>query len=730
METLASVPTEPPAPRRGRTRRILARIAMAFAGVAVGLVLAELAFRWRDGGAFPHLNVYVADPVLGVRLRPGATEKLAFGGNPITSIRINADGFRGPDLPPPGADEVLVVGDSQVFGLGVEEDQTFAARLGALLHRTVVNAGVPTYGPGEYRAVIAAELAKRHPKTVVLTLTMANDLFEARHPNKDRHAVWDGWAVRKETAPASVTAFPGRAWLFGRSHLFFALRRWWHRHDVLDQNGFASEGTWHDLVATGAGIEQQHRARAEAAKQHEAELAHVEQDLRRSEDQIDDDIRTTLGGQDGFDYQNYARLEEARANPGDIVEEQNVYAEGGRLISVTAEEIRTGAAVRAKLRAELAAWAKAHRGKDAKTTLAQLGARDQLLGKLTELDAERLQAALEPPLAGYLRDVNQLVTRAGARLVVVIVPLDVQVSPAEWAKYGHAPIDMAPSRALTAELVAYCRAMGVSALDGTGPLAAAEPGAFLDKDIHMSAKGHAALAAALAKVLAAPAPPAAVASDRSPVPVPAVWQLAPEAIVTGSTAANCETKRVREWLRVLCTQGNGQMRPTGVTLDRDDTHEAMAMTMPHGVSLVIPLVPGDEVAATVTWPDRTRVLHVRWTGGGQPALGFDAPVVLRRRTDADDDDAYPGPHADFRSPVERAICDCWNRVYGGERYRQGKGRIYIECTGAYGAPDPRCVASYAPAPAPMAPPARWPAADVERCEQMLACVRRDPASPP
>ena len=458
---------------------------MVFAGLAVGLVLAELAFRYRDGGAFPHLNVYVADSALGVRLRPGATERLAFGGNPITSIRIDQDGYRGADLPPPGPDEVLVVGDSQVFGLGVEENQTFSAQLAGLLHRTVVNAGVPTYGPGEYRAVIAEQLAKRHPRTVVLTLTMANDLFEAEHPNKDRHAVWDGWAVRKETAPASVTGFPGRAWLFSQSHLFFALRRWWHRHDVLDANGFASEGTWHDLVAAGTGIEQQKRAQAQAAKQHDAQLAQTEVDLRNSENAIDDDIRNVLGQRDDFDYKNYAALAAARANPGDIVNEDDPYAEGGRPVSVTADQIRTGAAVRARLRAELAGWAKAHRGKDAKAALAQLGTRDQLLGKLTELDAERLQAALQPPLADYLRDVNALVTHAGARLVVVIVPLDVQVSPAEWAKYGHAPIDMTPSRALLDELVATCRAMGVSALDGTAPLAAAEPGAVFNKYIKM-----------------------------------------------------------------------------------------------------------------------------------------------------------------------------------------------------------------------------------------------------
>ena len=130
------------------------RAGMVVAGLFLGLVVAELVFRYRDAGAFPHLNVYVADPELGVRLMPGATQKLAFGGNPVTRIRINDDGFRGADLPAPSKDEVLVVGDSQVFGLGVEEDETFSAKLAAATKRTVVNARVPTYGPGEYAAMV------------------------------------------------------------------------------------------------------------------------------------------------------------------------------------------------------------------------------------------------------------------------------------------------------------------------------------------------------------------------------------------------------------------------------------------------------------------------------------------------------------------------------------------------------------------------------------------------
>src|SRR5690242_11001190 len=105
--------TEPTAtPPRRRWPRHLSRV---FAGLALGLALSEVLFCVRARGAFPHLNVYVPDPRLGVRLRPGATERIATGSNPVTSVRIGPEGFRGAGLPPPADGEIVVVGDSQVF---------------------------------------------------------------------------------------------------------------------------------------------------------------------------------------------------------------------------------------------------------------------------------------------------------------------------------------------------------------------------------------------------------------------------------------------------------------------------------------------------------------------------------------------------------------------------------------------------------------------------------------
>src|SRR5437868_13262513 len=102
--------------RDGRGWRWAKRSLQVLAGIGLGLVVAEVVFCVRDHDAFPHLNVYVADADRAVRLRPGATELVAFGKNPRTSVRISAGGYRGDEWLAPADDEIAVIGDSQVFG--------------------------------------------------------------------------------------------------------------------------------------------------------------------------------------------------------------------------------------------------------------------------------------------------------------------------------------------------------------------------------------------------------------------------------------------------------------------------------------------------------------------------------------------------------------------------------------------------------------------------------------
>lgn len=104
------------------------------------------------------------------------------------------------------------------------------------------------------------------------------------------------------------------------------------------------------------------------------------------------------------------------------------------------------------------------------------------------------------PLSGHLGEMQALSARHGARLVVVAIPLDVQASATEWAKYGAEAIDLAGTHALTADLMTAARGVGAVGVDPTAALAAA-PGAFLAQDPHLSALGHRLVAEAIGDVL-------------------------------------------------------------------------------------------------------------------------------------------------------------------------------------------------------------------------------------
>ena len=86
--------------------------------------------------------------------------------------------------------------------------------------------------------------------------------------------------------------------------------------------------------------------------------------------------------------------------------------------------------------------------------------------------------------------------RAGAAFVLAILPIGVEVSAEEWKKYNAEPIDIGPLKVLHEDLLETARELGARAVDLTAALGAAQPGAFLDRDLHMTPKGHAAVAEA------------------------------------------------------------------------------------------------------------------------------------------------------------------------------------------------------------------------------------------
>jgi hypothetical protein len=705
-------------------RRGLMITAQLLLGLGLGAVIAEIVFMQRDDGAFPHVNFYVPDPELGVRLEPGASMRFQLRENPLTTIRVNSRGFRGGEWSAPGDHDVIVVGDSQVFGLGVEDDATFSAGLAARSGRPVLNAGVPTYGPQEYLATARELLAERRATTVVVALNFVNDPFEIDRPNRERHAVWDGWAVRSETAPAEVAQFPGRRWLFSRSHAVYALRRWLHERgtakapegdeqaDPVDL-GTPSEGGLHDLVSASQSA---HAAAASARQEAEKALATSQQRLLG----IDGDISSKRDALDQLVYKaseyefDSFQQDIARGRPGDIVRED--YGEASRSVSLTAAMIRDAARKReAHLKALL--LAEQRKGKSEAKDL--LKAEETLVA---ERQALRLRIAAgvpeipRPPslFHAYLQEFKALCEQHGAELVVVALPIDVQVSRDEWAKYGvtDAP-DMSDSLVLIDDLIADAGALGLRALDATAVLRAAEPGAFLDHDIHMTAKGHAALAEALTVTLGAPPvtplrrPAPGLPEGRSFVPTDAEWRAAGEISVAGSSAAGCTTQIVREWLRVQCRRKKLGDRFDALELREGQTPATMLVHTTDALSLVTPMTIGAPITAHFHWKGKVRELAVRW-----PAGVDGKPRFVGTFTDLKD---VP-PRLDPLAPAIAALCNCHNELTVDEFCADPQDTYDCPnvCSQLWG--DPRLDAACS---------AAFPA-----CKDRLACVQNDPVFAP
>lgn len=686
---------------------------MMIVGLAVGVVAAEGIFRLRDDGAFPHLNAYVADEALGVRLEPGFEGKIRLGTGPVTSFRINADGYRGDDWSAASEDDILIVGDSQVFGLGVEASETFGAKLAEATGRPVLNAGVPTYGPPEYRAVAREVLEERGAKTVVYVVNVGNDLFEAARPNPERHAVWDGWAVRKETAPVETSDFPGRSWVYRNSHLAFALRKllYEERHPDLNDAAFPSEGRWQDLVRQSDASRNERLARREAAVVNAAlrptEITYLEDEMLRAQLHVDDLIYDELTGNDG----NLALLlRAARATPGDIV--TTGPGEAAAPLGATAKLIRQGAAYRAKMEANLrkkaAELTDEARKESIRTTLAE---RDALAEKLKALRAAPLTIArATSPLSQPLQQMKALCDAHGAELVVLVLPLDVMVSETEWSKYDQDPIAMGTTRVLVRDIASIARSMGVRAVDPTQPLADAEPGAFLQADLHLSPKGHEVVAEKVAAALAQPPPQVRVPGlpkGRSRLPRLDDWRASKQLLVSGSDNAGCHTWLYQEWMLVRCYQkgsdahkatgrydpyihgGGLGPKPMGAQVVEGGGGETTAFLHDGVLTFVAPIARGKRLVADLHWEDHRRRLTVNWPDD-QPVAD---EITIRK---------HDGAAKPTALPEAPKLCACHKRETGASHCRELMGLPDEDCSRTHG----------------------------EDCRALLGCAAGDPLYPP
>lgn len=169
-------------------------------------------------------------------LEPGAD--MLFDGHaehriPATTIRISSQGLRASREyavpPPPDVIRILVLGDSFVFGTGVEVDETLVAGWERALGPgfEVVNMGVPGYATVHAAELLARRGVDLRPHGVVVLLS-DNDLYldgsrrtqegreelaiqrfaEARLKARQRHE--SGWHAEPEALTARLDGAVGR----------------------------------------------------------------------------------------------------------------------------------------------------------------------------------------------------------------------------------------------------------------------------------------------------------------------------------------------------------------------------------------------------------------------------------------------------------------------------------------------------------------------------------------
>ncbi len=119
--------------------------------------------------------------------------------------------------------------------------------------------------------------------------------------------------------------------------------------------------------------------------------------------------------------------------------------------------------------------------------------------------------------------------------------------------------------------------------------------------------------------------PAVIPPPNTTVPTIAEWDSAPwEITVSRSTPLGCETKMVREWLRVSCRDENKDGgKILGLSIVQKGGVQAYVYERTGVASLVVQVVKGKKHVTRFRWTDRTQQLVVDWTDlGPRPKIDF------------------------------------------------------------------------------------------------------------
>jgi lysophospholipase L1-like esterase len=221
---------------RAGWRDALSALVLVLVSIGVALAVAELALRifaWAAPPAAPPPE----DPEVAALPELGGVLELARpnvrGRHSGALWRTNSAGFRGPEVsstPRPGVFRIAVVGDSFAAGMGVAEEDAYAAQLERRLRAagTAVEFEVLNFGIGglDIRQVLrrASRLGARlQPHLYVYGFTL-NDIFEAddaeQRVQPAQHRELEEQMLRFAASPSHLLRAIGPRWLSLRQALW------------------------------------------------------------------------------------------------------------------------------------------------------------------------------------------------------------------------------------------------------------------------------------------------------------------------------------------------------------------------------------------------------------------------------------------------------------------------------------------------------------------------------
>lgn len=167
----------------------------------------ETAGKMRDSWRATGLT---SDPDVDFSFEPGYEGRMTLEGEYDVPFRINGQGLRDDHdyaAEHPGTTRILLVGDSFVFGIGVELPDTLGKQLERALNAgrparpaEVIAVGVPSYGLDAYVGVVERWMPRLQPDLVLVALYPGNDLLDYELKARDPRVVVRGMLVSQNLA--------------------------------------------------------------------------------------------------------------------------------------------------------------------------------------------------------------------------------------------------------------------------------------------------------------------------------------------------------------------------------------------------------------------------------------------------------------------------------------------------------------------------------------------------